>query len=284
MATHVLEDVALHYELTGHGPPLVLINALTMEASGWRSQTKAFASRYRVLTYDCRGQGRSAKPDQDYRIEQHADDLHRLVIGLGLPRLHVVGLSLGAMVAQAFALKYPAQTGALVLCSAVSHLSAELQQFLTTWVRTLGEAGGAQAFHGAEPLLFSRGYADTHPGVVKGLRAAVDRQPVGALRHLALGAMNHDLEGRLDSIRTPTLVVVGEEDRLTPIRDARRLVDLIPGATLKVLPACGHVCPLERPVVFNDAVLQFVRSHDALLGLKMVAPGGHPSGASRLKS
>jgi 3-oxoadipate enol-lactonase len=85
MAMHVLEDVALYYELTGQGPPLVLINALTMEASGWRAQTKAFSTRYTVLTYDCRGQGRSAKPDQDYAIEPHADDLHRLVIGLGLP-------------------------------------------------------------------------------------------------------------------------------------------------------------------------------------------------------
>jgi 3-oxoadipate enol-lactonase len=188
------------------------------------------------------------------------------------------------MVAQAFALKYPAQTGALILCSAVSRLFPELQQFLTTWVRTLGEAGGAQAFHGAQHLLFSRRYADTHPEVLKGLRAAVDRQPVDALRHLALGALNHDLEGRLGSIRTPTLVVVGEEDRLTPVRDARQLAELVPGATLTILPACGHVCPLERPAEFNEAVLDFVRSHDALLGLKMVAPGSHPSGASRLKS
>ncbi len=277
MATRVLDDVALQYEVTGHGPPLVLINALTMEASGWRTQAKAFSTRYTVLTYDCRGQGRSGKPDQDYPIEQHADDLHRLVIGLGLRRLHVVGLSLGAMIAQAFALKYPAQTGALVLCSAISRLSVGLERFLRTWVRTLEDKGGAQAFHGAEPLLFSRGYADRYPEVLKGLRAAVDRQPISALRHLALGALEHNLEQQLGSIRAPTLVVVGDEDRLTPLDEARRLADLIPGARLQILPACGHVCPLERPALFNEAVVQFVRRYDALLELKMVAQGGHPS-------
>ncbi len=268
---HVLEDVALHYKVTGHGPPLVLVNALTMEASGWRTQTKAFSTHYTVLTYDCRGQGRSGKPDQDYRIEQHADDLHRLVIGLGLRRLHVVGLSLGAMIAQAFALKYPAQTGALVLCSAVSRLSVALERFLRTWVRTLEEKGGAQAFRGAEPLLFSRRYADKYPEVLKGLRAAVGRQPVGALRHLALGILEPSLESRVGLTRAPTLVVVGEEDRLTPLEEARRLVDLIPGARLQILPACGHVCPLERPALFNETVFQFVRQHDTLLELKMVA-------------
>lgn len=265
-----LDDVTLHYEVAGHGSPLVLINALTMEAAGWGAQVRAFSAHYRVLTYDCRGQGQSGKPEQDYSIEQHADDLHRLVVGIGLRRVHVVGLSLGGMIAQAFALKYPAQTGALVLCSAVSRIEPAMERFLRTWVRVLAVGGGELAFEMAEPLLFSEWYLREHDEILKGLHANVARQPVAALAHLARGALGHNLDGQLELIRTPTLVLAGEEDLLTPLRHARRLSQQIPGAQLIVIPACGHVSPLERPALFNEAVFQFLRRHDALLELKIV--------------
>ncbi len=263
-----LEDVALHYEVAGQGPPLVLINALTMEAAGWRTQVQALSTAYTVLTYDCRGQGQSDKPDLDYSIAQHAVDLHRLVIGLGYPRLHVVGLSLGGMIAQAFALKYPAQTGALVLVSTVARMQPMLERFLSTWIRVLEVGGGDLAFEVAEPLLFSEWYLHKHPDIVKGLRANVAKQPVAALRHLARGSLSHDVDGQLGLLRTPTLVVAGEEDLLTPVRHARTMAEQIAGARVTVVPACGHVVPLERPALFNEAVLQFLRGHDGLLRLR----------------
>lgn len=272
MPLYSVGDVALHYELAGQGPPLVLINALTMEASGWRAQVHAFSTHYTVLTYDCRGQGRSDKPDRTYRIQQHAEDLHYLLVGIGFRRLHVLGLSLGGMIAQAFALQYPAQTGALVLASTVSRIEPAMERFLSTWVRVLEVGGGELAFEMAEPLLFSEWYLRDHAEILKGLRAAVARQPVRALRHLARGALEHDLDGQLDSILAPTLVVAGEEDLLTPVRHARRLADRIPNARLMILPACGHVSPLERPALFNEAVFQFLRHHDGLLELTP-APG-----------
>lgn len=271
MPIHVLDDVALHYELAGEGPPIVLINALTMDATGWRAQVRAFSTCYTVLTYDCRGQGQSSQPDQDYRIEQHAEDLHRLVLGIGFRRLHVVGLSLGGMIAQAFAAKYPAQTGALVLCSTASRIEPALERFLKTWARILEVGGGELASDMAEPLLFSEWYLREHGEVLKGLRAHVARQPVAALAHLARGALGCDLDGQSELIQAPTLVVAGEEDLLTPLRHARRLAERIHGARLMVLPACGHVMPLERPALFNEAVIQFLRRHDGLLTLKVVA-------------
>lgn len=270
MPNLALDDVTLHYEMAGNGSPLVLINALTMEAAGWGAQVRAFSAHYRVLTYDCRGQGQSGKPEEGYSIEQHADDLHRLVVGIGLRRVHVVGLSLGGMIAQAFALKYPAQTGALVLCSAVSRIEPALERFLRTWIRVLAVGGGELAFEMAEPLLFSEWYLREHGEILKGLQANVARQPVAALAHLARGALGHNLDGQLKLIRAPTLVLAGEEDLLTPVRHARRLSQQIPGAQLIVIPACGHVSPLERPALFNEAVFQFLRRHDGLLELKTV--------------
>jgi len=279
MPIHALDDVTLHYEVVGQGAPLVLINALTMEAAGWGAQVRAFSAHYTVLTYDCRGQGQSGKPEQDYSIEQHADDLHRLVVGTGLRRVHVVGLSLGGMIAQAFALKYPAQTGALVLCSTVSRIEPAMERFLKTWVRVLGVGGGGLAFEVAEPLLFSEWYLREHGEILTGLQANVARQPIAALAHLAKGALLHNLDGQIKLIRAPTLVLAGEEDLLTPVRHARRLSQQIPGALLIVIPACGHVSPLERPALFNESVFQFLRRHDALLELK-TATGRHDQEAT----
>ncbi|MGH7256430.1 MAG: alpha/beta fold hydrolase [Nitrospirales bacterium] len=276
MPLQALEDVTLHYEVAGAGPPVVLINALTMDAAGWRTEVQALATRYTVLTYDCRGQGRSGKPDQDYSIEAHADDLHRLVITLGFRRLHVVGLSLGGMIAQAFAAKYPAQTAGLVLASTTAHVEPMLERFLTAWIRVLEVGGGELAFEAAEPMLFSEWYLRAHPDVLKGLRAAVGRLPVTALQRLARGALRHDLVDRLGTLRAPTLVLVGEEDLLTPLRHAQALAGQIPGARLVVVPACGHVIPMERPALFNETVVQFLRSHDGLLKLTWVRDNADP--------
>ncbi|MGH7807429.1 MAG: alpha/beta fold hydrolase, partial [Thermodesulfobacteriota bacterium] len=93
-----INDISLNYELDGKGPAVIFINGLTMDVNGWYFQVPAFSEKYKILRYDCRGQGQSDKPDMDYSQEMHADDLKELLYKLGIQKAHIIGLSNGGMI------------------------------------------------------------------------------------------------------------------------------------------------------------------------------------------
>ena len=122
--------VELYYELHGaeDAPLLVLNNGILMNAAGsWVFQTQALSKHYRVLQYDCRGQGQSEHPDEAYSMEMHADDLAALLIALGYEQAHIAGISYGGEVGQAFVLKYPQRCLSLILADTVSEVGDELR-------------------------------------------------------------------------------------------------------------------------------------------------------------
>ena len=133
-------DINLYYELYGPetAPALVLNNGVIMNAAtSWVFQTPTLSAHYRLLQYDCRGQGGSDHPNEPYSMELHADDLAALLEALEIEHAHIAGISYGGEVAQAFALKYPDKTRSLILMDTVSEVGPELRLVIESWVDAL---------------------------------------------------------------------------------------------------------------------------------------------------
>jgi len=261
-----IDSIEIQYEISGYGPPVVFLNGLTMDLNGWLLQVDAFSKEYRMVRYDCRGQGDSDKPDSEYTQELHAEDLSGLLEKLEIPRAHLVGLSNGGMIAQHFALRYPEKTGALVLVSACSHADPLLKLIITSWINSAEAGGSGLRYDVALPYLFSEEFMSKNLDRILAMKEMnLARNPVKAVVNLSKASMRHDLKDRVSEITAPTLIIAGEEDILIPLRYSRMLREKIRNSTLVTLKNCGHVPPIEKPDEFNRIVMNFLKGHDGLL-------------------
>lgn len=247
----------LYYEIAGSGQPLVFVHGFSLDARMWDDQFEAFASRYRVLRYDLRGFGRSDVPTQPY---SPADDLKALLTQVGMDRAHLVGLSLGGGIAVDFALAYPESLSALIPVD----LALGGYQWSEAWDQSVipiwkhGRGGNVEA---ARQLWID------HPLFAPALAGPAGARLRQMMRdysgwHWVHHDPGHGLEppaaGRLGTIRTPTLVVLGEQDLPDFQAMANMLHQQIPGAQKAVLPGVGHMSNMESPERFNEVVLHFL--------------------------
>ena len=261
MATIAANGISIYYELHGPAgaPVLVLNNGIFMNAAAsWLPQTPAFAASYRVLQYDCRGQGMSDRPDGPYSMAQHADDLAALLDALGTANAHVLGISYGGEVAQAFALAYPRRTRSLVLADTVSEVGPELRLGIEGW-RAAALSGDADLlFLVSVPWTFSAGFIASHQALIEAARQrfrALDHPAVARLCEAFAGV---DFTARLRSLDVSACIIVGGDDILKGPRYAGILREAIRGSELHVIAGAGHAASLEAPAEFNRIVLEFL--------------------------
>jgi 3-oxoadipate enol-lactonase len=250
----------LNYEVTGEGPPVVLVHGFTLDMRMWDDQVAPLAASHRVLRYDLRGFGASSNPTVGKPFS-HADDLHALLEHLSIEQAAVVGLSMGGWVAQEFALKYPNSVSALILVGSVlpGHpWGPELAGTLGSCFR-LGAEGRldeAKAVWLAGPLFSS---SRRIPAVAARLEQMIAAYGCWELQnelpHLPLDPPAID---RLPEIAAPTLVIVGEEDIPDFHEIAARFAAEIPGARTVVLPDAGHLANMDAPDAFNRILLDFL--------------------------
>jgi pimeloyl-ACP methyl ester carboxylesterase len=255
----------LYYEVHGEGEPLVLIMGIGYDSSLWLlHQVPALASRFEVVIFDNRDVGRSANASGPYTIVDMADDVAGLMDALGIGRAHVLGLSMGALIAQEFALRHGHRLNRLVLSGPDAAPARPVFHPIAvwTWVKahdTSGDTFAAQQF----VSLFSTSFLRNLPAVQQtiGLLSS-NPHPVGreAYARQAQAYLEYDPASRLAGIKAPTLVIVGEQDQLTPPWIAREVAAAIPGAQLQVIVGDGasHALPLERPDDFNRVVTRFL--------------------------
>jgi 3-oxoadipate enol-lactonase len=252
-------EVRIHLREWGGGDPLVLLHGLGMSSELWVHQEKDLGARRRCLALDLRGFGRSSRPEGPgaYAIERMAEDLRRVADARGLARFDLLGTSMGGFVALAFALAEPQRCRSLVLCHTAARMSmpadvvaSRLKVLREEPMRTYAALVAEQALApGASPEL--RAW-------VTELIAANDPRAYGQV--LAEGLTGFDVGARVAEIRVPTLVVVGECDRVIPPEGGRELARRIPGARLAELKGVGHLGYAEDPAAFNAAVLGFLCS------------------------
>ena len=255
----------LYYEVHGDGPPLVLVMGIGYDSSLWTlAQVPALSTQFQVVLVDNRDAGRSSKASHPYRIADMADDLAGLLDALGIARSHLLGLSMGGMIALEFALRHPDRLDRLVLTGtgAAPARAAVDPIRIWSWVKTndaTGEVFGGQQF----VSLFSTSFLRNHQAVRDTAELlASNPHPMSpeAYQRQADAYGQFDALDRLGAINAPTLVIVGEQDLLTPPWIAKEVAAAIPGARFEVIRGDGssHLVPIERPDDFNRLVSDFL--------------------------
>lgn len=255
----------LHVEDVGSGPVVVLIHGFPLDHTMWAEQLNAWPG-YRVIAPDLRGYGRSA-PTEDtlYTIDQLADDVLDTLDAMGVTRPFVLGgLSMGGYVALSIAERRPERLRGLILLD--TRAEADSKEGEMNRIRTVEqiEAGGGDTSSfvaGMLPKLLASDASSHRPMVVEKVHAIMNRAPAQAVTATLLGlAARPDRTAILPKITVPTLVLVGEDDAITPPAGARTMAEAIPGATLVVIPQAGHLAPLENPGATNAAIESFLKS------------------------
>lgn len=257
MADARFGELDLYYELIdcsepwrpGH-PPVVLLHGLGTDRRIWLYQIPALCARLPVVAVDLRGHGRSSAPDGEWTIADLARDVVRLLRHLGAEQAHLVGLSMGGMVAQQFALDYPYATASLVLADTCAHVAPEAAQAALEFIAT----------HSMREIAETRittGFSDAvDPRLLRHLIEQVALNDHAAYQRAARAVFAFDVAARLGEIAAPTLVLLGEADRTFPHPWMTALAERIRGARLVRLPGAGHLSNLERPQEFTRAVLE----------------------------
>lgn len=255
---------AVHVETTGDGPPIVLIHGLGATSDVWHAQRVAFGQTFRVITYDRGGCGRSAKPPGGFSVDSWVDELAGLLDRLAVEETVVVGHSLGSMIAQRFAARFPSRTRALVLAGGEAVLPVQGRDVLTERVALIREQGLPAVVDGWLMGVLSSNTRSTYPaltGLLRGMFLANDDE---SYADQAEALRDADVSADDTAIDCPTLLLVGDEDPVTPLGWQEQIAASIAGSRIGVIPRTAHMTMLEVPEAFNSAVLEF---------LDEVAPG-----------
>jgi 3-oxoadipate enol-lactonase len=274
MSIASVNGVDLYWEERGTGDPLLLVMGLAADSTAWMFQVPAFAEHYRTITFDNRGVGRSAKPAGPYTIHQMADDAAGLLDVLGVDHAHVLGVSMGGMIAQELALRHPGRVRSLVLACTYPEPDADVERQRQFSVTALGGTITATGetkidlqalnpmvfFQHLLPRVFNQSYIDKElPQLLQLFGGALQ---YGFSMEAILGqveaVMGHRATDRLHQIRVPTLVITGEADLLIPPHASDVIAQHVPGAKLVKVPGGSHGFNFETPEVFNRHVLDFL--------------------------
>jgi len=269
-----VDTVELYYEEHGRGEPLLLIMGLAADSMAWMFQVPEFSKHYRTIVFDNRGVGRSSKPAGPYTISRMADDTAGLLDVLGIPRAHVVGVSMGGMIAQELVLRHPRLVRGLVLACTYPEPDAEIERQRQFSVQELGgqiSAGGdiqidlkafdpMAFFQQLLPLAFNQEFIEKELPKIMPLFAGALQYgfSMEAILGQVAAVMSHKATDRLQHITAPTLVITGDADRLVPPANSEILATHIPGARLVKVPGGSHGFNFETPDVFNREVLDFL--------------------------
>jgi pimeloyl-ACP methyl ester carboxylesterase len=266
----------VHVEEAGSGAPLVLLHGLGGDATFWMRELDALAGRFRVIALDLRGSGRTATASTEHEVEDLADDVAAVLDALGIERAHVVGFSMGGYVAQAFAVRHPERLARLVLAATSTTLNPQLRAFVDG-VLAAYEAGigPARMYDLVWPWLFSPAFIGD-PAHADWFAYPEDdplEQSLEAWRGQYLAQRRFDGSADLARIAAPTLVLLGEQDRLVAVEEAAAIAARMPDARLVVVPGAGHLVNVEEPARFDAEIVAFLTAADAGVS----EPGATPS-------
>jgi 3-oxoadipate enol-lactonase len=261
MPKAVVNGVQLYYEWHGPegAPALVLVNGVLMTTASWAPQTPALSKSYRVLLYDCRGQGQSDHPAGPYSMQQHAEDLIGLLETLGVGPAHVAGISYGGEIALLLGIQAPRLARSLFISSAVSEVRPQLAAIVESWIAAAKCRDGELLYRCSVTDNFSESWLISHPHLAEQSIPRYQKLDFAAIVALCEAFLGMDCTRDLPKIGLPTMVAVGERDTLKPLDPYARLIaGQIPNAQLLILGGAGHACSVEKPAAWNAALFGFL--------------------------
>jgi pimeloyl-ACP methyl ester carboxylesterase len=254
-------DIITYYEEAGSGEPLVLIRGLGSDLQAWALQVPALARQFRVITYDNRGAGRSSAPDKPYSVAGMAVDLAALLTELKIEKASVLGYSMGGMVAQEFALKYPNRLDKLILLGTSSKPEGYMRAVINSLISVRrSNMSREQVVRNQAPYIYSTELLDDTDRFERAIQATVDNpysQQDHAFIRQAQAILSFDASSRVSGIKASTLVVTNNDDILVPPRHGEAVARAISGSKLVSLEG-GHAGVTEFPNEHNAAFLEFL--------------------------
>lgn len=268
MPTVQTRDIETHYEIRGDGPPVIFIHGSLSDHSAAEQQLEAFSDDYTAIAYDVRGHGKTPNPGHaPYSIDQLAEDLHAFITALDLDGPVVCGVSMGGMIAQVYASRYPDELGGLVLADT---FTPEFQSRRDRIERTT-------VVNATAGLIRLIGY-NRAKGIVLWFGRKLERDQTSSLRPGAFPDMDtrdavnsmqtvasfHTVDVDLRAISVPTLILYGEHETSIISRHAPVLDAQIPDSTLQEVPDAGHASPWDNPEFFNESIHSFLADRVAV--------------------
>lgn len=255
-------NIEMYYEVHGSGEPIVLIHGLSMDSSTWFNQVLNLSQKYQVILFDNRGVGQTDAPDEAYSTDMMAEDTVALLRFLNIDSAHILGFSMGGMIAQVIALKYPELVKSLILNASATQLPAKARHLVETWLRMFNEGVSLETrIREGFLWVYTDKFFEEDETVITSVDLAISH-PYPLSKHGFSGQVSallkHDTRTQTNQILAPTMLLIGRDDILIPIEFSKELVDKIPNSELIALEHGGHNCWLEYPELFNQAVMQFL--------------------------
>jgi len=270
----VSTGLEIYYEEAGAGEPLLLIMGFGLDSRLWMLQVPAFSKHYRTITFDNRGAGRSAKPAGPYTIKGMAEDTRALLDHLGVASAHVLGLSMGGMIAQELALNHPESVKSLILACTYAKPDELVRGHMRSIVESVGgrilpdgriEADPSSVdpmaiVQSMMPLILSADFLQANMNMLMEILSGSLQFGISveAIMAQAAAVASHNTDGRLGAISCPTLVLTGTADALISPESSDFIARQIPGAKLVKIEGGTHGFNCEMPDRCNEEVLAFL--------------------------
>ncbi|HEX9655130.1 MAG TPA: alpha/beta hydrolase [bacterium] len=260
--------INIAYDMQGIGLPLVLLHAFPLNRTMWQPQIPELSKKYQVITPDFRGFGDSqrtslsAQAGKPYPFEALADDVHALMQKLGIPKFVLGGLSMGGYVAFAFYRNHPEMVQALILADTRAEADTDEGKKNRKALADQAIKEGARVIADQlTPKLLGKTTLAKKPRLVQEVKEIISSTSIAGIANASLGmAFREDSTALLSTINCPTLILVGEEDVLTPVPLSENLHRQIKKSQMVLIPEAGHLANLENPKAFNRSVLSFLKS------------------------
>jgi 3-oxoadipate enol-lactonase len=247
------------YDDTGEGQPVVFVHGFPHHRKLWAPQLRALAGHSRAIAIDLPGFGESDMPEK-FAIDAWAGGLARFLDALDIERAIVAGLSMGGYVTLAFWRLHRERVLALVLADTRAGAdNEEGKQKRRETIELARHEGPVAVARAMLPGMVGKSTREREPSVYAMMRAMLESASVDSLVGASEAMMNRpDATASLATIDVPTLIIVGEEDALTPPKESRAMHAAIPGSRLAIIPGAGHVSNVERPAAFNHVLTEFI--------------------------
>jgi 3-oxoadipate enol-lactonase len=250
--------IEINYEVEGNGPWITLSHSLACNLHMWDEQMELLTKHFKVLRFDTRGHGQSTAPEGDYTLEQMADDVHGLFVHLGIKATHWVGLSMGGMIGQTYALKYPGVFKSLVLADTTSRRPPNAAQMWGERMEIARAKGMAGVLDSTLARWFTAPYIQARPDIMKRIGDDILNTPVAGFCGACAAIAKVDTLDRLKEIKCPVFITVGDQDHGTPPDMARAIHANLPGSSLAIIESAAHISNIEQSEVFNKNLINFL--------------------------
>jgi 3-oxoadipate enol-lactonase len=257
--------------MRGEGEVLVLVHGFGTKLQGWHFQINFFENRMKVIALDNRGVGKSSRPDCPYSMDMFVEDVNNLLNYLEVDKkIHLCGISMGGMIVQHYALKYPEKLKTLILC-ATSEKLGEAFYKLVDGLKQMEVLTPEEKVISLFPFVFSRKFVrktEEDKRFLENIKEDIafitpcrDPTTIKDYENQKAAIANHDTSELLHKITVPTLILGASKDRLIPLHNQKTLHEKIQDSKLEVIEGCGHAFTIEVPDYVNEMIWDFIKQH-----------------------